>query len=258
MEHAGIIAQSKLPGKADMTKHLVRKVSFLLILLMSNVAIGYADDIILLKNGDELSGKVSKISDKEVTVSVKSGGLFKQSSELRAIPTEEIYMIKTDKRGTTFFINGKRVIKESVKPDKSADYIYLVEGGEIPAWQLSLENGIISFQKDKTHKRAMSNIGAYSVDKIFMVRYNDGSKDIFTDLYSVMAVAEETDKALDNTQLKVVFHDVLKGETLGSIARQYGVEVEQIKQWNELPGQYNPGTSLKAGSQLILKVKIAK
>lgn len=241
-----------------MTKQLVRKVSALLILLLSNSSICFADDVVLLKSGDELSGKISKISDKEVSLSVKSGGLFRQSSEEQSIPTDRIYMIKTDKRGTTFFIDGKRVIRETIKPDKSADYIYLVTGGEIPAWQLSLDNGIISFQKDKTKKRAMSNIGAYPVEEVFMVRYNDGSKDIFTDLDSAWSNGKEKDKTGDNTPLKVVFHDVVKGETLGSIADKYGVEVEQIKQWNEFPAHFNPGTSLKVGSQLILQVKITK
>lgn len=256
MEHAGRVVQFMLPARTDMTKHLVRKVLFLFIISLTNVAIGFADDIILLKNGDEISGKVSKISDKEVSLSVKSGGLFKQSAVEQQIPTDQIYMIKTDKRGTTFFVNGQRIIKENVKPDKSADYIYLVEGAEIPAWQLILDKGIISFQKDKAKKRAMSNIGAYPIDKVFMVRYNDGSKDIFNDLDSVSNTSKENKDAEGKTPLKVVFHDVLKGETLGSIASKYGVEVEQIKQWNEFPSQYNPGTTLKAGSQLILQVKI--
>lgn len=241
-----------------MTKLLVRKVSVLLILMLVNVTIGYADDFIILKNGDELSGKVSKISDKEVSLSVKSGGLFRQSSEEQTIPTSQIYMVKSDKRGTTFFIDGKRVIRETIKPDKSADYIYLVAGGEIPAWQLNLDNGIISFQKDKTKKRAMSNIGAYPVEEVFMVRYNDGSKDIFTDLDAVSNTSNVKSDNGNNAPLKVVFHDVLRGETLGSIAEKYGVEVEQIKQWNEFPAHFNPGTSLKVGSQLILQVKITK
>lgn len=228
-----------------------------LLILMPSVLLSllpvWGDDILMLKNGDEFPGKVLKISDKEIAFSAKSGGRFKQPAVDQTIPTGEVYMIKTEKRGTIFFINGQRIIRENVKSDRSADYIYLISGEEIPAWQVSLNNGIISYQKDKAQKRAMSNIGAFPVEEVFLVKYNDGSKDLFTDFDSIQVV-EETDNN-ENAMLKVVFHEVLRGESLSDIADKYGVDVNKIKEWNELPDAFNSGTTLKAGTQLMLQVK---
>jgi membrane-bound lytic murein transglycosylase D len=43
-------------------------------------------------------------------------------------------------------------------------------------------------------------------------------------------------------------HTVAQGETMFSISQKYGVKVDQIKEWNELPD-----TGVKIGQQLKIK-----
>lgn len=217
-----------------------------------------AEDLLLLRNGDEFRGKLDVVSDKEISFTVKSGSLFSNSSERRSVPTSDVYMVKTDKRGTIFFDRQReRKMVETTKPDKSADLIYLVDGGEVQAWQISIANNVLSYQKDKKQLRAMSNVGAFPIEDVFMVKYSDGSKDIFTDISG-----GKTEKPNDlvteqeEIKLKVVMYNVQRGETLGQIAGKFGVSVSDIVEWNDLSSKSTEQTKPVVGGQLMIQTRI--
>lgn len=64
----------------------------------------------------------------------------------------------------------------------------------------------------------------------------------------------ETEKHEEN-ELQVVFHRVIKGETLSSIAQKYDVAVTDIISWNDLPAKFKPTAKLQPDMQLMLYVK---
>lgn len=233
--------------------------AFLIILYMCLPGHLLADDFLMLRNGEEYNGKLEVISDKEVSFSTKSGGLFSSNSQRNVFPTNDVYMIKTDKRGTIFF-NRKhqRSVVPTVKIDKSADLIYLADGGELQGWQVVINNGILSYQKNPKQKRAMSNIGAIDLDEVFMIKYSDGSKDIFTDI--TVDKAEEEQAAVpvpvvEPEKIKVILYNTRAGETLGTVAEKYNVSVEDIIEWNDLPARYKSTTKLSSGMQLMIQTK---
>ena len=55
-----------------------------------------------------------------------------------------------------------------------------------------------------------------------------------------------------------MFHTVKQGDTLNSLAGEYGVTADNIKEWNELGAKIKPTTRLQPGQQLILYVKPEK
>lgn len=230
---------------------------FISFFIAAGCLISRAQDYILLTNGDDMHGKLVSMSDKEVRfIAKKDGKLFRSNNSNLTFTLDEVYMIRTSKRGTTFIVDGKRVIRESVDIDKDADIIYLLEGKEIPAYNISLDNDIISFNRHKKARKAFSDIGQYYIGKVFMVRYSDGSKDIFTEIDKQKENPVETQASSSEGRLKVVFHTVKSGENLTQIANQYDVEVEDIKEWNELRPSINGDYRPKVGTQLMLQVRL--
>ncbi len=73
-------------------------------------------------------------------------------------------------------------------------------------------------------------------------------------------VSTAADSASDSSS-SPDYHTVAEGETLFSLSQQYGYDVEEIAQWNELPEPYNlsPGQSLRVSpancSYRVVKVK---
>lgn len=155
-------------------------------------------------------------------------------------------------------MDGKRIIKPSSDIPKDANIIYLVEGGEIPAWNITLgANGVVSYKKEKKTFEDQHLLAS----QIFMIKYADDSKDIFN---SPLAVAQKQEEAESKPEpepkpeLKVVFHTVKKGETLANIAERYDVTVDDIKEWNELGGALSDQYRPKANTQLMIQAKMAK
>lgn len=217
-----------------------------------------ADDLIILRNGDTIEGRVTKISDKEVSFEKASGKIHdKRINGDGIVSSTDVYMVRTKKRGTTFFTDRQRSIKETVMPEKNADLIFLLKGEVVIGWQVQLENGILSYQKEKEQLRAMSNVGAFPINEVFMVMYSDGSKDVFNEITVGTSSQNKSDKndSDQQSQIKVVFHNVKSGETLGAIANMYGVTVKKIIEWNELSSRYTTSSKLKSGTQLMLEVK---
>lgn len=217
-----------------------------------------AQDFVILANGEEIECKLNSVSDESIQIAITRRSGLKKHTMTETYPLNEVYMIKGGKRGTTFIVDGKRIIKPSSDIPKDANIIYLLEGGEIPAWNITLgANGVVSYKKEKKTFEDQHLLAS----QIFMIKYADDSKDIFN---SPLAVAQKKEEAESKPEpeskpeLKVVFHTVKKGETLAGIAKRYDVTVDDIKEWNELGGALSDQYRPKANMQLMIQAKMAK
>ena len=217
-----------------------------------------AQDFVILANGEEIECKLNSVSDESIQIAITRRSGLKKHTMTETYPLNEVYMIKGGKRGTTFIVDGKRIIKPSSDIPKDANIIYLLEGGEIPAWNITLgANGVVSYKKEKKTFEDQHLLAS----QIFMIKYADDSKDIFN---SPLAVAQKKEEAESKPEpeskpeLKVVFHTVKKGETLAGIAKRYDVTVDDIKEWNELGGALSDQYRPKANTQLMIQAKMAK
>lgn len=217
-----------------------------------------AQDFVILANGEEIECKLNSVSDESIQIAITRRSGLKKHTMTETYPLNEVYMIKGGKRGTTFIVDGKRIIKPSSDIPKDANIIYLLEGGEIPAWNITLgANGVVSYKKEKKTFEDQHLLAS----QIFLIKYADDSKDIFN---SPLAVAQKQEEAESKPEpepkpeLKVVFHTVKKGETLANIAERYDVTVDDIKEWNELGGALSDQYRPKANTQLMIQAKMAK
>ena len=241
-----------------LNKKINLKSAIIVLILTASYMVSFADDILMTRKGMEYTGKLDIIGNSDVVFNVRGGYSWGSRPNKVAIPIEDVYMIKTEKRGTIFFNRQReRSIQPTNKIEKDADVIYLVDGGEIPAWNVTLANGILSYQKNSQQKRAMSNIGAYPLEEIFMVKYNDGSRDIFTDITSAppVIIPEKIEEKETEKKLKIIMYTVQTGETLGDIASKFNVNLENIIEWNELSPKSTKSTKPAAGNQLMIQVE---
>lgn len=217
-----------------------------------------AQDFVILANGEEIDCKLNSVSDESIQIAITRRSGLKKHTMTETYPLNEVYMIKGGKRGTTFIVDGKRIIKPSTDIPKDANIIYLLEGGEIPAWNITLgANGVVSYKKEKKTFEDQHLLAS----QIFMIKYADDSKDIFNSPLAVAQKKEEAESKPDpepKPELKVVFHTVKKGETLAGIAERYDVTVDDIKEWNELGGALSDQYRPKANTQLMIQAKMAK
>lgn len=218
-----------------------------------------AQDFVILANGEEIECKLNSVSDESIQIAITRRSGLKKHTMTETYPLNEVYMIKGGKRGTTFIVDGKRIIKPSSDIPKDANIIYLLEGGEIPAWNITLgANGVVSYKKEKKTFEDQHLLAS----QIFMIKYADDSKDIFNSPLAVAqkkaAEAEAKPEPEPKPELKVVFHTVKKGETLAKIAERYDVSVDDIKEWNDLGGALSDQYRPKANTQLMIQAKMAK
>lgn len=235
--------------------------------LLTNFIRLTAQDAIILRSGEEIEGKILKSTQTEVIIEEESkNGLFgEKKHRSTTIFLSDVYMLKYKERGNYYLdSDGTKISGEKQKIDKSADIVYLIMGKEIPAWNLSLDANNITFQTTKDKKKAESNTLTLKRSAVFMIKYSDGSRDIITDIQPKESVAAnqpingEQEKEDSTPQFKVLFHSVKKGDTLGSVASQYDVSEDDLKEWNELSPQMKSGTRLKTGTQLLIQIPIEK
>lgn len=236
-------------------------ITFLLIVFVLSPDFCKAQDMILLTNGDELPGKVEKISNNEVTLDISK--IKKSTVDKEIIHVRDIYMIKYKDRGNVYFLSdGRRNTGENQQLAKDADVIYLLSGMEIPAWNTKMEYGVVKYDNDKNKKKSKERI--VNLNQIFMIKYADGSREVINDLsalrkeeYKKKAAAAKNKQSQksdsDEPKYKVVFHTVKAGETLKTIATIYAVTPAQIREWNELNSSITEATKLKAGTQLMIQ-----
>lgn len=236
----------------------MKKLIIILMGIMGMAMTVYSDDVLLLWNSDEYVGRLIRTNDQEVAFQLNKGFFDRNGAKSIVVPRDEVYMIKTDKRGTTFFVNNQRRLCESQKIEKGANVIYLLSGKELPAWKITIDNDMISYVSDKKMDRLSGNLSTLTTSDIFMIKYADGSKDIFNNPEIIKLKEEEAAKEKKNNEpkLKVIFYNTLRGETLKSIANKYDVTPEQLIEWNELPASATEKYAPKAGTQLMLQIKV--
>ena len=147
-----------------------------------------AQDMMLLRNGDEIQCKVDMISNG--TVSYQENGTKSQ------LPTTQLYMIKYEKRGNAFFnsegesnYNSETMTAKLSKKDIA---IYLCDGGEIIASEVKVVEENVDYKA--SNKKAWNSITGFPAmkksetwnslpkEEVFLIRYFDGSREVINDL----------------------------------------------------------------------------
>ena len=160
------------------------------ILIIAGLVMSYwanAQDMMLLRNGDEIQCKVNMISNG--IVSYQENGTRAQMS------TAQLYMIKYEKRGNAFF-NTKGESNydsesSSTKLSKKDIVIYLCDGGEVIASEVKVSSENVYYKaSNKKVWSAFTDLlpikksgdwNSLSKETVFLIRYFDGSR--FIDTY---------------------------------------------------------------------------
>lgn len=156
------------------TREGLRNKKFMvLILLLSSVIQIYSQDLIIFRDGTEKKVRVAMVTNDNTTFTDASD----KSATSQTVDNTSIYMIKYGKRGNVFFTaEGKRLTGDGDgKVPSNATVIYLLEGNEVIAYNVSIEEGQITFYSSK--KKGTPQISVLS-DKVFLIKYPDGTKDM--------------------------------------------------------------------------------
>ena len=146
-----------------------------------------AQDMMLLRNGDEIQCKVDMISN---------GSIFFRENGIRSqLPTNQLYMIKYEKRGNAFFNSeGESNYNSelsSAKLSKKDIAIYLCDGGEIIASEVKVSNESVDYRTANKKANAITgflpikkseNWNSLPQKKVFLIRYFDGSREVINNL----------------------------------------------------------------------------
>lgn len=216
------------------------------------------DDFIILRNGADLPANIIRVSDRCV--------VYKETNKKGApelnIENSEVYMLHFAKRGNVYMTtDGKRITGETAPLPKDADVIYLIEGKELPAYDVRVSEDIVTYlpQKNK-NKKIIPLVEALPRSSVFMIRYTDGTSDLITDLTpktkeiteTILVPTVEPQSESQEEEKKVIFHNVKKGETLFSISQHYDVDVNDLRDWNDLPASIQPKSRLRTDMQLMI------
>ncbi len=230
-------------------------------LLLSSQTSFAQKDLIILKNGREFNATILQVNDRQVVYKMSS----KKNDSEYAVDNSDVYMIRFSQRGNVYINeSGKRITGENQRLPKDADVIYLIEGREIPAYDVKVYDSHISYLSSKhTNKKIVPIAEVVPRNNVFMIRYTDGTIDLINDLSAKKVTAEPensilaenvSDESSAEDELLVVFHNVKNGDTLSSIAERYGVTVPDIISWNELPAKMKPTAKLQPDMQIMLYV----
>ncbi len=234
-----------------------------IIALLTSLPSFAQKDLIILKNGREVNASIVQVNDRQVVYRLTS----KKNDPELSMDNSEVYMIHFSKRGNVYINSeGKRITGENHQLPKDADIIYLIEGKEIPAYDVKVYDSYVTYlNKKHTNKKVVPVAEVIQRNQIFLIKYTDGTIDLINDLSAssskeaaVSAESENThseDPGIQEEEMLVVFHNVKKGDTLMSIAERYDVAVEDIITWNELSAKIKPNAKLQADMQLMLYVK---
>lgn len=233
---------------------------FLLTLITGILAcVQSSADTILMRDGIEMNVTVQQLSDTKVMYRLN------KKDDVKTIPTKDVYMIKFDKRGNVYITpDGKRVTGENQVLPRDADVVYLVKGREFPAYNLSVEESVVTFLLRKPSKKVIPVAEAYPRCEVFKIKYTDGTVDVITSFDDSDGLANNTSEPVVETveeipepEYQVVFHNVGRNENLKSIASRYDVSIDDIKSWNELSPKMKDNTPIKPGTQIMIYVKPA-
>lgn len=168
----------------------MKKYLFLFLGMTISVFVN-AQDMMLLRNGDELHCKVEMINNG--IINYTTNGTSQQ------LPTTQLYMIKYEKRGNAFFnSNGESSYNSestSSKLSKKDIAIYLCEGGEIIASEINITKDEINYKLNKKkgwniktgliHINQNGDWNSLSRDNVFLIRYFDGTREVINDLQRI-------------------------------------------------------------------------
>lgn len=237
------------------------KYYFLAFVLIASLHTSAQEDKIILRNGQEMNVKITQINLDEI--------YFKTSSKKDAIQEvlniSDIYMLYTETRGQIYISpEGKRFTGNNQEFDKDVSIIYLTKGGGIPASDININGDEINYKKANIQsgffkkKTKITPFITINASDVFMIRYPDGTRDIITRLEKNKNEEKIEDKDNNSPELKVIFHNVNARETLATISKRYGVKVEDIIKWNDLPIKTSANACLQTDMQLMIYVEQVK
>lgn len=164
------------------------KKAFAFIVLVCSALSLYSEDMIILRNGEEIKGEVELISNGNIIILA--------NNEKITIPTNQTYLIKNDKRGNTFFTPSGDMRFDSkqgsTKLSTKDIVIYKCEGDEIIASDINVSDNKIEYKP--SNKNFLSGItkifsfeeggGWVEIPKsdVFLIRYGSGYKEIINNL----------------------------------------------------------------------------
>lgn len=242
------------------------------VFLCGYLAAFAGSDFVILRSGSELSCKIVQVSNEHViysTVKIIDDD-YKEVNDTIAL--KDVYLLDYEKRGIVYITaEGKRVsddganLKELRRDD--INKIYMLSGKVYPAYSLQIFEDRIVFERSKAKgglfaKKQNSVEMTLPKSEVFMIKYSDGAKDIITEFpkeKEEIKVEVETPIEEEPVEMRqVIFHNVKRGDTLAKLAKRYGVTVDEIKEWNELPEKMTPTVRLQTEMQLMIYVKLVE
>lgn len=158
-----------------------------LTLLATFALLSKADDMVILRSAEEITGNIDMISEGRIIIYTDNGEM--------SIPTDQVYMIKYETRGNAFFNpHGKMRYDSEHKTRNLGDKeigIYLSSGDEVIASAIRVDEENINYKLSK--KDLLSGVSKIFSKKnkewiklpkeqVFIVKYADGSKEVITPL----------------------------------------------------------------------------
>mgnify|MGYP006872987708 CR=1 FL=1 len=162
--------------------NLGSRIAIALLLVSFVITEAFAQDLFIFRDGSEREAKVLMVTNDNTVIQIGKRQEF--------LPNSSLYMIKYEKRGNVFFTDeGKHFSGEgNGKIPSSADAIYLLEGGEVVAYNVLINGGNVTYANSK---KKGSPVQEVSSDAVFLIKYHDGTKDIINDFESVRRKAAE-------------------------------------------------------------------
>lgn len=213
-------------------------------------------DHIIFRSGNELDVKLYQVNDQRIVYSTDR----RQQSERFEVPSTDVYMVYVDGQGNVYLTpEGQRVTGEPQRANRRKnDVIYLVSGREIAAENIRITPDVIKYDVRSGGGGFLGRGGGQITEEqlpkneVFMICYRNGMNDIITPIDTPPAPpVEEPAPEPAEPQYTVVFYSTERGDTLETVAARYGVTVEQLKEWNDLPNQ-RPTSTLRTGMQLMV------
>ena len=233
-----------------------RYITLLGFVIVVNTSMAY--DHIIFRNGRETDVELYQINDEKIIF----GYIGDKTNSQQEVASKDVFMVYVEKQGNVYITqDGKRLTGESKRADaKRNDVIYLIRGAEIAADNVRITEKDIRYSvKAKgniiTGLMGKGNTSEAVLDKseVFMIRYRSGMNDIITPIEIVEESATDAEVTeSQQPQFTVVFHAVVKGDTLEKLSSQYSVTPEQIIEWNDLPSRTKPTSPLTVGMQLMI------
>ena len=211
-------------------------------------------DVIIMRDGRIVEGKVNQMTQHSVRFNNSTSGV-----KLDELPLKSVYMIKSSGRGSLFITEtGQRKSAPQIKINPKSTVVYTRDYSEIPVLTLDFDTGKIVYTTEKATKKNPAKQYFIDQNNVFLIVYPDGTSDVMADL----TIAEEekpepgpTENVEQQDNLTVVFHTAKQGDNLKNVAERYNVDINELREWNEINAKTRDTSNLKPGQQLMIYVK---